>query len=220
MNGRPMRQFLAGRSANMAAQMPVKIASIRRLKSSARVYVETNHCFIKGFGWLIPEFIPQDKIAVVVLKRDRKKIVDSIARILCTPLTEYGRRWIMTPETANPLIPVPRGYLRPQLKYHLLYFLRNTLFRQKVIRLLTLGRSGCPSFIETYEKDMLDWYVRETWARSESYQNTFTEMRFIECTVDELNTISGVERLFEELQLSCNTDAIAHHLNVRTNLKR
>jgi len=220
MNGREMRQFLVGRTANMAALMPAKLDSIERLKSDAEVYAETNHCFIKGFGWFIPEHIPQDQIAVVILKRSTNEIVNSYARILCTPLTDYGRRWLITPDVKHPEISLPHGLISERLKYNVLYLLRKTLFRGKIVKIFTLGRTSYPKFIDTYERQLLDWYVRETHARGERYRQTFKQIKFIECAVDDLNNLDGVERLFKTLELSYSRDTIARHINVRTNLKR
>jgi hypothetical protein len=54
-NGRAMRRFSLGDREPMQKVVEQKLAAIRELKGNRSVYVETNHCFIKGFGWLFAE---------------------------------------------------------------------------------------------------------------------------------------------------------------------
>src|SRR5690606_1487636 len=96
-NREPMRKFLNGNEGAMRPLMPAKLAQIERSRAGAPVYMESNHCFIKGFGWLIPEHIDQKKIAVITVSRESSRIVDSYMRIGSTCLSENGRNWQIMP---------------------------------------------------------------------------------------------------------------------------
>ncbi|MCK0538742.1 hypothetical protein [Alcanivorax quisquiliarum] len=49
-NREPMRRFLNDDPGAMKKLMPRKLAQIATSRAGAKVYVETNHAFIKGFG--------------------------------------------------------------------------------------------------------------------------------------------------------------------------
>ncbi len=80
MNGEPMQRFNHGDESALRHLMPVKLKQIRKQSRRGRkIYYETNHSFIKGWGYLIPEYIPQDEIGVLILRRDVEQVVyDSI----------------------------------------------------------------------------------------------------------------------------------------------
>ncbi|MEK6477315.1 hypothetical protein WJR50_07270 [Catalinimonas sp. 4WD22] len=74
MNGIPMIEFLIGNEILMKNLIEDKISAINNAKGNFPVYVETNHTFIKGFGWYICSLIPQEEIGVIFIERDKKKL--------------------------------------------------------------------------------------------------------------------------------------------------
>lgn len=109
MNGRPMRRFNDGDDRDLLALMPAKLRAIRRRARPGHVYCETNHSFVKGWGYLLPDaFVPQDQIGVVVLRRDPEKVAYSLLRLHDVPgRTEWGRTWYLTPGAARDRTPAP-----------------------------------------------------------------------------------------------------------------
>src|SRR4051812_46503666 len=108
MNGRPMRLFNDGDDRELRALMPTKLRAVRRRSRPGKVYFETNHSFIKGWGYLLPEFVPQEQVGVVVLRRDPAKVAYSLLRLHDVPgLTEWGRTWYLTPGAKRNLNPPP-----------------------------------------------------------------------------------------------------------------
>jgi hypothetical protein len=53
MSGRPMRRFNDGDDRELLALMPAKLRAIHRRARPGQVYCETNHSFIKGWGYLL-----------------------------------------------------------------------------------------------------------------------------------------------------------------------
>jgi hypothetical protein len=109
MNGVPMRRFNEGDEAALRALMPLKLAEIRKKSGGGRkVYCETNHSFIKGWGHLIPEAIPQEEIGVIVLRRSADQVVHSHLRVRNVPgTTAWSRTWVLTPGAARDHCPPP-----------------------------------------------------------------------------------------------------------------
>lgn len=111
MNGAPMQRFNEGDEAALRALMPLKLAEIRKKSRNGRkVYCETNHSFIKGWGYLIPEAIPQEEIGVIVLRRPAEQVIHSHLRVRNVPgTTRWSRTWVLTPGAARDRRPPDRN---------------------------------------------------------------------------------------------------------------
>ena len=115
MNGSPMEKFNRGEENELKKLMPLKMREIQKKnKKGQKIYCETNHSFIKGWGYLIPDtYIPQSEIGIIILQRDIDKTAYSLLRIRDVPgASEWARTWLLTPnverniskpaENANP----------------------------------------------------------------------------------------------------------------------
>jgi hypothetical protein len=109
MNGVPMQRFNEGDETALRALMPLKLAEIRKKSCNDRkIYCETNHSFIKGWGFLVPEAIPQEEIGVIVLRRPAEQVVHSHLRVRNVPgTTRWSRTWVLTPGAARDQLPPP-----------------------------------------------------------------------------------------------------------------
>lgn len=110
MNGTPMQKFNAGDAHDLRQLMPLKIREIQKKRKSTRntakkIYCETNHSFIKGWGYLLPDqYIPQTEIGVIVLRRDLEKTAYSLLRIRNVPgCSEWSRTWLLMPNAERDL---------------------------------------------------------------------------------------------------------------------
>ena len=112
MNGRPMQQFNGGCPDELRALMPAKLKAIQRLSANGKhVYCETNHSFVKGWGYLLPDtYIPQNEIGVIILRRDPEKVIRSLLRLHEVPgASEWTRTWYLDPSASGNLVPPPVG---------------------------------------------------------------------------------------------------------------
>lgn len=183
-NGKPMRLFLAGKPQLMRAVVQEKVKTIRNTLACAEIYAETNHAFIKGFGWLLPEYLPPSEMGVIVLTRNKEAILSSMASIQSTPLRPGAENWLMTPAVANPLVPPPKRFLSAKFDYHLL-------------KILATFVAQYPKSLSAYERECMEWYIAETQARGELYQQTWRDIIYYPVDVQELNTLSGVMCLLD-----------------------
>lgn len=214
MSGRPMIDFLEGRPQRLQEDMEEKIKTIESSRNEGKCYIETNHTFIKGFGWLIPSYIKQENIGVILLKRDKEEIVRSMLRVDCTPLTYHGLNWIMSPLMKNPINPVPKI---DRLKYRFLFFVSRVSRSPKNPVRFSLKKF---KMVRDFEKKYLDWYVRETHDQADRFKKEFPKIRFFETTINKLNTIEEFERMFEFFGIEFSpTDSFLEKINKRTNLK-
>jgi hypothetical protein len=115
MNGTAMQKFNEGDDSELRKLMPKKLEQIqRKSKNGRKIYCETNHSYIKGWGYLIPdEYIPQEEIGVIILQRNIDRTAYSLLRIHDVPCaSEFSRTWYLMPggcrnlsapsENANP----------------------------------------------------------------------------------------------------------------------
>lgn len=182
MNGKPMRDYLKGDEKSIRALAKKKVNRIQQaIENSGLVYVETNNAFIKGFGWILMEMLPHDQVGVIILKRNKKEIVDSLIRINCTPLSELGADWLITPSIKKPINSV-------QHICKLIYFILSALIRKT---------NKKNNWIKAYEKKWLSWYVDETYAQAERFRHLFPMTKVFSTDIVFLNELSEVERMFK-----------------------
>ena len=217
MHDLEMRQFLKGNQKPMRALLPGKLAAISRARAGAGVYVETNHCFIKGFGWLLAETLPNEEIGVIVLRREREKVVDSLCRIECTPATRFGRSWLITPAARNCLVPLPGPYSR--LRWWAMEAHRFLFDRRIVLAVLRRDASTRPQWMLREERRLTEWYVDETYARGDLFRDRYPDIRYADVHLDELNTEEGVVGLFSAFGLVAKP-SLLDAVGKPTNLKR
>jgi hypothetical protein len=101
MNGKPMQAFNQGEDAALRQLMPLKLQQINNsIQKGKKIYCETNHSYIKGWGYLIPdEYIPQKEIGVIILRRNIDDSAYSLLRVHDIPsYTEFSRTWYLSPE--------------------------------------------------------------------------------------------------------------------------
>ncbi|MFK7790858.1 MAG: hypothetical protein AB8C95_15360 [Phycisphaeraceae bacterium] len=218
-NGEVMRRYLRGEAMPMKEFARKKLEAIKQLKKGSQVYAETNHCFIKGFGWFVPEHLPAEKIGVVILKREPKKIAQSLLRIGCTPLVAGGREWIKTPEIESPLVEPPKRMGSRRLAYHAARLIKLPLRALDFMVDRCLGsRLGYPSWLTEYELECLEWYVQETYARAELFKKTHPNIRYYEVSIDELNSLESVEAMLKHFGLAAKP-SLKDLVGKPTNLK-
>ena len=72
-----MRDYLDGNEVTLKKEFTKKLEYIRQNRNA--IYADTSHIFIKSFGWELPNHIPQNEIGVVILKRNKEKVVRALA---------------------------------------------------------------------------------------------------------------------------------------------
>ncbi|MGK7940132.1 MAG: hypothetical protein AB4062_08285 [Crocosphaera sp.] len=106
MNGFPMQAFNNGDEQWLQKLMPLKIKEIsKQSKNGRKIYCETNHSFIKGWGYLLPDkYISQEEIGVIILRREVHKNSYSFLRLRGVPgISEWTRTWLLTPNSKRDL---------------------------------------------------------------------------------------------------------------------
>ncbi len=217
-DGPAMRAYLLGNPEPMREPVREKVAKIHDVRREHDLYVETSHHFIKGFGWLLPEHLSESKMGVIILTRDKAKVAASLFRLGVFPLMSSGRRLVITPDAAGPLVAPPRRLLPARLTYSLFRLLKLPFRGGRVYARLGLPKPRVADFIVRYELDCLEWYVDEVLARARAYQERFPGVRYFETTVEALNDPREVERMLAHFgctALPTITDVVGAPANLK-----
>lgn len=208
-NARAMQNYLAGDDAHMRQLTELKRDQIRAACDAGKVYVETNHCFIKGFGWLLPDMLPDLNFGIITLRRPTRNIADSYLRLNIRPLSKDGQMWLMTPKLAmRPGVRCPGGSMS------------RSLFRTLEITSRTMQRLGVqPHWQDGLDHRYLRWGTLETRAWAKAYRERYPHFAYHSTTLSRINTPAGVRTMLQALGLPWHADIDAH-LGVPRNLKR
>jgi hypothetical protein len=215
MNDQPMVSFLRGDASKMKENIPLKLKTIKNALGNQRCYVETNHSFIKGFGWLLPKHIPHEEIGIIYLKRKKEEIVKSFYRVNCTPLIHNGLIWLINPLMKNPVHKVP---FYDKIKYRLFYlYIRILKSRFNPFQVKKVKK---PGFMTRFEFKYLNWYVDETYAQGKRFKKEFPKIKIIETNIEKLNDVSEFERIFNHFDVPFSPKpTFFEKLNKKTNLR-
>lgn len=195
-NGKVMSRYLRGDVESMKRLTQEKVEAIKEAKRNYQLYVETNHCFIKGFGWFIPHYLPEDKIGVILLKREKYKIAESLLRTGCSPFFRFGRDWIITPDIKDPLVTLPQKLVFSRTKYQytrlIKFLLRSNRF---LVRKVFRQELKYPKWLINYELECLKWYVEETYAKAEAFKQQYPRIKYYEVNIEDLNSLESIQQM-------------------------
>lgn len=207
-----MRDYLNGNELSMKPHILTKINKIRNCESD--IYVDTSHIFIKSFGWEIPKHIPEQEIGVVVLKRNKEKVVESTQRVHSGPFTYLGKKWILTP--------YKNAVIKPPINYYVFQFYRY------LIKLYWLFKGESQSITKTYPKffrnkslTLINWYYDEIYALGNKFKKTFPKITYVDVNLEDLNTHEGFENIIHAFKLEAyyNKESVKDVIGKATNLK-
>src|SRR5262249_54260972 len=144
------------------------------------------------------EYLPEDRIGVVILTRDKSKIVESMLRVGCCPLNARGREWITTPAAKNPLVRPPSLVISPRVTYSFAYSMRFAVdCARSCWRKVFRADLAAPRWLKTYNRECLNWYVDEVAAQAKAYQQRFKRIKYYSVDLDSLNAPKEVRLLLD-----------------------
>lgn len=204
LNGNEMAEFLNGNSSSLNSKIYLKKNSIAKCKSD--YYADTSHIFIKSWGWFLDEIISDNsKVYVVILKREKKSVIDSFSKIHESGLSESGKKWLFT-------VPKSKIYsnfkskkikiTKIKLAKQILKF-KNFLYRNKLIKHIKFGK-----FLKSAHFDSLDFHYEETYAMAKEYQIQKANFNYFEFDFDTMLNIDGFKQLFDFINKPLNKDEI------------
>lgn len=205
MHSRMMRRYLDGKKELLQNSMPGKVEDIKRRKGENALYVETTQCFIRGFGWEITNYLDEKKVGVIILTRDKEKIVDSYQGANISPIAPNGWNWFINPRIRPQFlfVEIPRE-LRSGFTFYLNRIYNTFIWcfwRLKIISKMTPFQS--PK-LKVYERKLLEWYVDEHVERTKAFKAQFPNIPFFEVDINELNTQEGVQKMLNFFSIKQN----------------
>jgi hypothetical protein len=198
MHKQPMRAWLQGQPQAMRSLTPAKWQAIQQAKGTKSVYLEANHCFIKGFGWELMQYLPQDEVLVLVLKRERAPVVNSLLRIRCHPLNSFGADWLICPARQGIANVGPLSYLLFRLLRWFDYYYIRLSYKYFARRL--------PDLLIGYKRYWLGRYYDWTYALGAQFQQQYPCVHYREVQLHQLNDADWLRNFCTELNLPYTHD--------------
>ena len=199
--GQALVDYHRGDDRKMRDVARVKYAFMETFFRKNLIYAETNHSFVKGFGWPLIEMMDQRSVAVITLRRDPEKIIESMIRVRSLPLSSTGKFYNLTPERLNPIVLPPTLFgLTPAASYSvgklvavpekILARVKKLIFGYPIKRYVPLRR---------YQENIIRWYLRETVELEKLFKKRFPECVYIDLDIDDLNDSEKIVDLFGRL---------------------
>lgn len=208
LNGRPMRAWLSGDAALMQKALPAKLRAIEVALEGKEVYLETNHCFIKGFGQELMRHLPPEQVAILVINRNPDEVAGSFYRLDCHPLNERGYRWLICPSLSG----ISKVSLPAFLEFQLARFFNkafslanNYLFGRKL---------GDP--FRAYKIRLLKTYVAQVQQLTGQFFEDHPSTARFDLTLPDLNDPEKMESLCAVLGIAFTED-MRKKLGVKVN---
>jgi hypothetical protein len=162
------------------------------------------------------------------LKRNPSKIAKSLRRINKNSVNSNGKGWLIHANSRVIYNKLPFGRLNTLVLYYFFSFLsriqqaaHKRIMRYKIVKLVPhfLSRSYAPPV--WFDLAMLEWYVAEVEARLKDFQKKFPNIRCFETTIEGLNSMTGVSRMFEFFNLDYDADVkkVKSILGIKVNTK-
>lgn len=191
-----------------------KKSVIERAAFGKSLYVETNHCFIKGFGWELMPLLPQEQITVVVLERPAPEVAQSFYRIGVSPLGKRGHHWLISPQPdtiAGAVWKMDRAAWQKFERAKTFSRLYDGVNRK-------LGRLF-PDPMQGYKMTLLQDYVAHIRQLTDRFFETFPQVTRIDATLPQLNQPDFVAALCEKLGVPF-TKAMESKVGVKKNERK
>jgi hypothetical protein len=198
LNASPMGSYLMGKKDSLRRLMPDKIAAIERGAKTAEMYIETTHCFIKGFGWELPKYLDQSKIGVIILRRSAEEVAASYQKIGCTQYTYKAKLWLIP----HSLFLKEHGSFSYVIKFLISYVVYFFLRMLRKLTLIESERKYLPSFLLRSERQYLIWYCLKIDDLSDRFKLAFPGVRFYELNFDELNDKNAMAKMLDHFGLA------------------
>ncbi|WP_179315812.1 hypothetical protein [Winogradskyella undariae] len=196
MCGKDMKAYQLGDKQVFGVPIKKKITKILSVLEEGLIYFESNHYFIKGFGWEIVNMFPHEQLGVVVLKRNPKKIVDSFFNIGTSILGRGAFRHLVHP--FSPMASVP-------FESNKIWF----WFKLSVMRLVFLCYN-MPYYLKlqtkknfnvfvAFQKRYLNWYVNQTVYLEQQFKSKYPNITYLTIDIDNMEDSNIVSHFQSQL---------------------
>ena len=185
-NEKEMYVFQKGNADSMRKLVVQKVKQIKS-KNKKLIYSETNHCFIKGFGWFVRDHINPKDIGVIILKRDMDSVVKSYSKRINNPFSYMARKWLLSTNKKLVMNDPPSIIHR---KFDIIFYHSGKFLPKAFFRFLFF-------IANDYTKKYFEWYYKETYDMAKEFQKKNTDMKFYECNLEDLNNYENVLYLLE-----------------------
>lgn len=195
--GPPMIAYQLGNPRAMEEGVELKWQKIKKALEEKPIYFESNHYFIKGFGWEMIKKLQREEISVgiLILKRNPQKIVDSFFRIGTSIIGKGAEHHLIHPESKMVNKPFFQHGFWSKWK---LWGLRVMTVLHNVPFYLGIQKRKSFALFADYQKKYLYWYLEQFENLKQKWMFQFPNLKYVEIHIEEdrQNIIKVMEKEF------------------------
>jgi len=181
--GLEMKRYQLGDSHAFDGLLELKMKKIRESLQKKDIYFESNHYFIKGFGWELMKQLKNEgvEIGIVVLNRDSNKIINSFYKIGTSLIGKGAENHLIHPQAKIAKEPF---FKNAPIDWMKLSLMRGTTVIYNLPYYLGLRKRKSFSPFEGFQKEYLAWYIEQHYYLMEQFKNTYPELRYLEIDIE------------------------------------
>lgn len=192
LNEDAMKQYQLGKKDAFDAVLPEKVEQIQKVLAHNKVYFESNHYFIKGFGWEILKNLSEEKIGIIILKRNPEEIIKSYFTIGVSVL---GNGAVM-----HLIHPFSIYASRPFSKNRNLFMLKLFLMRIIVILYNLPFYAGVQkrknfNIFKRFQLRYLKWYLKEYEYLKSKFIEKYPNLSYLEIDINKMDQDEIIESI-------------------------
>ena len=176
-----------------------KYKDILNKQTNKKIYIETNHCFIKGFGWYLSNYLNCDEVGVIILTRNKNEVVKSLEKNVRSAVSVLSKKWLITPSKKEPIKRPPTIIFNPQFDYYIMKFCnRIQMFMySNRIKLNIFQR-----ILNKYTHMIFKWYYDEIYLMGNRFKNQHKDISFYAVDINDINNIQKVYKMLDYFKIT------------------
>ena len=182
--GVDMSNYINNKANNIKNCSDEKLEIINKtIENSNKIYAETNHYFIKGFGWELMKKLDQKEVGIILINRSQEKIAKSWISKGTSILGRGGKNFLLLP-VKNSEIDINNYIKGFSWKFIIMKFYYRVLNLPYVLSLVNKRR--VTKLIHDFEYNYNLYYVAEVKRLEKQFFEKYSEVTI--CRLDLENT--------------------------------
>ena len=191
---KPMKNYQLGNTDAFRSLLRLKVEKIQAVLERGHIYFESNHYFIKGFGWEIVKKLPQESIGIVIIKRNSNDIINSFFMIGVSILGNGAVMHLINPFSQMVSEPFYKNKFLFSIK---LFAMRLVVLAYNIPFFFRLRKRKNLNIFEKFQKKYLKWYIEQYEYLKQKFIAEYPELFYLEIDINAM-TDDEIISLFQE----------------------
>lgn len=193
--GEPMKGYQLGKKDALVSLLQEKIDKINNTLEQGQVYFESNHYFIKGFGWEIMDKFPEEEVGIIILKRNDEEIIKSFYAIGVSVLGNGAVMHLIHPFSVHASQPFSNNPISFKIK---LFLMRLCVILYNTPYYLGLQKRKSFKIFKHFQYKYLRWYLEEYEHLKQKFIEKYPDLVYLEIDINKMDQDEIIESIREK----------------------